>query len=183
VVIRGKWVLENILNTPPPPPPANVPTLDESATGTTLSLREQMEKHRANPVCASCHSRMDPLGFSLENYDAIGQWRDKDGKFPIDSSGQLPDGRKFEGAKGLVDIIMSNPDAFAQAVAEKTLTYALGRGLEPFDRSAVKKIVSGMAADQYRFSSLVLGVVNSLPFQERRASAPAAVAKLEIGNK
>jgi mono/diheme cytochrome c family protein len=168
-VIRGKWILENILNSPPPPPPNGVSDLDESAVGTSASLREQLEKHRANAVCASCHSRMDPLGFALENYDAIGQWRVKDGKFPIDATGQLPDGRKFEGATGLADILMSNPDAFAQAVTEKMLTYALGRGLEPFDRIAVKKIVGGMAANQYRFSSLVLGVVNSLPFQERRS--------------
>jgi hypothetical protein len=101
VVLRGKWVLENILNTPPPPPPADVPTLDEEAVGTSASLREQMEKHRANAICASCHSRMDPLGFALENFDAIGQFRAKDGKFPIDASGKLPDGRTFQGADGL----------------------------------------------------------------------------------
>jgi hypothetical protein len=178
--IRGKWVLENILNTPPPPPPPDVPTLDESATGTTVSIREQMEKHRASPVCASCHSRMDPLGFSLENFDAIGQWRAKDGKFPIDASGQLPDGRKFEGASGLVDVLISNPDAFAQAITEKMLTYALGRGIETYDRRAVKKIVAGMATNQYRFSSLVLGVVNSLPFQDARGATIPVVAKLEV---
>ncbi|MES1258816.1 MAG: DUF1592 domain-containing protein [Acidobacteriota bacterium] len=177
-VIRGKWVLENILNSPPPPAPPDVPTLDESAVGTSASLREQLEKHRANAICASCHSRMDPIGFALENYDAIGQWRTKDGKFPIDATGQLPDGRKFEGARGLADILMSNPDAFAQAMTEKMMTYALGRGLESFDRPAVKKVVSGVAADGYRFSSLVLGIVNSLPFQERRAAA-LTVAKLQ----
>ena len=98
-VLRGKWVLENILNAPPPPPPPGVPALDEAAVGVSASQREQLEQHRANPVCASCHSRMDPLGFALENYDAIGQWRDKDGKFPIDASGRLPDGRKFTGAE------------------------------------------------------------------------------------
>jgi hypothetical protein len=169
-VLRGKWVLENILNSPPPPPPPDVPTLDEAAVGTTASLREQLEKHRANAVCASCHSRMDPLGFALENYDAIGQRREKDGRFPIDASGQLPDGRKFEGAKGLSGVLMSDPNAFAKAMTEKMLTYGLGRGLEPYDRPAVNRIVAGMASDHYRFSSLVLGIVNSLPFQELRSA-------------
>jgi hypothetical protein len=177
-VIRGKWVLDNILNSPPPPKPGNVPDLDESATGTTASLREQLETHRANPVCASCHSRMDPLGFALENYNAIGQWRDKDGKFAIDASGQLPDGRKFEGAKGLIDVLMSDPKVFARATTEKMLTYALGRGLEPYDRLAVNRIVTDLASDHYRFSKLILGVVSSLPFQDRRAAPPAANSSL-----
>lgn len=168
-VLRGKWVLENMLNAPPPPPPPDVPQLDEAAVGSTASLRVQLEKHRANAVCASCHSRMDPLGFALENYDAIGQWRAKDGKFPIDASGQLPDGRRFEGAGGLSGVLMADPGAFAKAMTEKMLTYALGRGVEAYDKAAVTRIVAGMAADQYRFSSLVLGVVNSLPFQQRRA--------------
>jgi hypothetical protein len=182
-VVRGKWVLENILNAPPPPPPADVPSLDDSSVGVTVSLREQLEKHRANAVCASCHSRMDPLGFALENYDAIGQWRDKDGKFPIDATGQLPDGRKFLGAKGLADILMSDPNAFARAVTEKMLTYALGRGLEAYDRPAVNQIVAGMAADQYRFSSLVLGIVNSVPFQDRRAVPQTLTAENTDKNK
>ena len=164
-VLRGKWVLENILNAPPPPPPPGTPGLDEAAVGVSASLREQLEKHRANPVCASCHSRMDPLGFALENYDAIGQWRDKDGKFPIDASGQLPDGRKFAGANGLAAILMSDPNAFAKAMTEKMLIYALGRGLEAYDRPVVNQIVAGLAANQYRFSSLVLGIVNSVPFR------------------
>ena len=113
---------------------------------------------------------MDPLGFALEHYDAIGQWRDKDGKFPIDDSGQLPDGRKFLGANGLVDILKSDPSAFAKAMTEKMMIYALGRGLESFDRPAVNKIVTSLASDQYRFSGLVLGIVNSVPFQERRTA-------------
>jgi hypothetical protein len=178
-VLRGKWVLENILNAPPPPPPPDVPTLDEAAVGTTASLREQLEKHRANAVCASCHSRMDPLGFALENFDAIGQWRTKDGKFPIDASGQLPDGRKFEGAQGLESVLMAEPDAFARAMTEKMLTYALGRGLESYDRTTVNAIVAGMAKDGYRFSSLVLGIVNSLPFQQRRATPVKSAADRE----
>jgi hypothetical protein len=182
-VVRGKWVLENILNAPPPPPPADVPSLDDSSVGVTVSLREQLEKHRANAVCASCHSQMDPLGFALENYDAVGQWRDKDGKFPIDATGQLPDGRKFLGAKGLADILMSDPNAFAKAVTEKLLTYALGRGLEAYDRPAVNQIVAGLAADHYRFSSLVLGIVHSVPFQDRRAVPQTLTAENRDKNK
>ena len=182
-VLRGKWVLENILNTPPPPKPNGVPDLDEKAVGVSASLREQLEKHRANAVCASCHSRMDPLGFALENYDAIGQWRDKDGKFPIDASGQLPDGRKFVGAKGLTDILTSDPKVIAKAMTEKLLIYALGRGLESYDRPVVNQIVAGLAADQYRFSSLVLGIVNSVPFQERRAAPRTSSLTAEAINK
>jgi hypothetical protein len=180
-VLRGKWVLDNILNTPPPPRPDGVPDLDETAVGVSASLREQLQAHRANAVCASCHSRMDPLGFALENYDAIGQWRDKDGKFPIDASGQLPDGRKFAGANGLADILMSNPNGFAKSMTEKMLIYALGRGLETYDRSAVNQIVANLAANQYRFSSLVLGIVNSIPFQDRRAvSRSTTVAEVIV---
>jgi hypothetical protein len=168
-VLRGKWVLENILNAPQPPPPPGTPGLDEAAVGVSASQREQLEQHRANAVCASCHSRMDPLGFALENYDAIGQWRDKDGKFPIDASGRLPDGRKFTGADGLTSILMSDSNSFARAMTEKMLIYALGRGLEAYDRPVVNQIVAGLAANRYRFSSLVLGIVNSVPFEERRA--------------
>ena len=168
VVLRGKWVLENILNAPVPPPPPNVPPLDESAVGTSMSLRQQMEKHRANAVCASCHSRMDPLGFGLENYDAIGHWRTQDGKFPIDSSGQLPNGRTFNGPDELKAILSGNRAAFANCITEKLLIYALGRGLERYDKPTLKKIVGDVTASDYRFSSLVLGIVNSLPFQERK---------------
>jgi len=171
VVLRGKWVLENLLNAPPPPPPPNVPGLDASHVGTSASLRQVMEAHRANPVCASCHTRMDPLGFSLENYDAVGAWRDKDGSVPVDSSGVLPDGRTFQGAGGLQGILRDDKDAFAGAVASKLLTYALGRGIEPFDRPAVNQIVDHVKAADYRMSSLVLEVVNSLPFQMQRGAA------------
>jgi hypothetical protein len=164
VVLRGKWILDNILNAPPPPPPANVPSLDEDAVGASASLRQQMEQHRKNVVCASCHARMDPLGFGLENYDAVGAWRQQDGRFPIDASGVLPDGRTFRGADGLKTILAENRDAFAECLAEKMLTYALGRGLTRDDKPAVGQIVSRMAGGQYRFSSLVDGVVNSPPF-------------------
>jgi mono/diheme cytochrome c family protein len=178
-VLRGKWVLENILNTPPPPPPPGTPGLDVDGLGTSASLREQMEKHRASPVCASCHGRMDPLGFSLENYNAIGQWRDKDGKFPIDSSGKLPDGRTFQGAPGLVKILSSDPQAFAKAITEKMLTYALGRGLESYDDPTVGKIVTRLTANGYQFDTLVSGIVESLPFQDR---SPAPVATATVNN-
>ena len=182
-VLRGKWVLENILNTPPPPPPPGTPGLDVDGLGTSASLREQMEKHRANPVCASCHSRMDPIGFALENYNAIGQWRDKDGKFTIDASGNLPDGRTFEGAPGLVKLLGTDPQAFSKTIADKMLTYALGRGLESYDSPAVAKIAAQLAANDYKFDTLVLGIAESLPFRNR-SSAPAvhAIAKKSPGS-
>ncbi|MEP6715261.1 MAG: DUF1592 domain-containing protein [Terriglobia bacterium] len=168
VVLRGKWVLENLLNAPVPPPPANVPPLDETAVGTSMSLRQQMEKHRSNAVCASCHGRMDPLGFGLENFDAIGRWRNDDGKFPIDSSGTLPDGRSFNGPEELENILLANRDDFAAAMTDKMLTYALGRGLEPADRPTVKAIARQVDQNQYRISSLVQGIVDSAAFQKRK---------------
>ncbi len=166
-VLRGKWVLDNILNAPPPAPPP-VPALDEGAVGVKGTLRQQMEKHRQSPICASCHARMDPLGFSLENYDAVGAWRTKDGNFPIDSSGTLLDGKSFKGAEELITILQSEKGAFTEALTEKLLIYALGRSIERADRPAVKTIVTNVAAHQYRFSSLVLEIVKSLPFQKRR---------------
>jgi hypothetical protein len=168
VVIRGKWVLENLMNAPVPPPPANVPPLDETSVGTSMSLRQQMEKHRTNAICASCHARMDPLGFGLENFDAIGRWRTEDGKFPIDASGILPNGRTFKGPEELKAILMENKDAFAQGLSEKMLIYALGRGLDANDRPTVRAIAKQVADNQYRVSSLVLGIVNSVPFQKRK---------------
>jgi mono/diheme cytochrome c family protein len=164
-VLRGKWVLENILNDPPPPPPPGVPNLDVAAVGTTISLRQQMEKHRANPICASCHQRMDPLGFGLENYNAIGAWRTQDGKFPVDPAGTLPNGKSFHGPDELKAILAGDQEVFTRCLTEKLLTYALGRGLERYDRPTVKVIVQQVAANDYRFSSLVLAIVNSLPFQ------------------
>ncbi len=167
-VLRGKWILENLLNAPPPPPPPNVPRLDESKAGLAASIRQQMEEHRANPMCASCHTKMDPLGFAFENYSAIGQWRSKDGPFEIDATGKLPDGRSFQGAPGLETLFRQQPNAFAECVTDKLLTYALGRGLERYDRPTVKNIVKRISADDYRFSSLVMEIVNSLPFEMRR---------------
>lgn len=161
-VIRGKWVLENLLGTPPPPPPPDVPALDEHSAGTTASLRQKLEQHRANPACAVCHKQMDPLGFGLENYDASGAWRDKEGSFPIDSSGTLPSGVSFNGPKELKQILRSQPDLFARNVTEKMLTYALGRGLEPYDRPMVDGILRDLARNDYKFSILISGVVKEL---------------------
>ena len=173
-VLRGKWVLDNLLDAPPPEPPADVPNLDESKIGTAASMREQLEEHRKNPTCASCHRRMDPLGFGLENFDAVGAWRTADGKFPIDASGRLPDGRTFNGPTELRAILAAEREAFSRAITSKLLTYALGRGLERFDVKTVKTIASRLPEHDYRFSGLVLEIVNSLPFTSRR---PAAVPK------
>jgi hypothetical protein len=158
-----------MLNSPIPPPPPNVPRLDEDKVGLDASIRMQMEEHRKNPMCASCHQKMDPIGFSFENYNAIGQWRDKDGKWPVDASGKLPDGRSFVGAQQLEAIYRNQPEQFAECVTEKLMTYALGRGLERYDRPAVKAIVTKIAPDGYEFDDLVFEIVNSLPFEMRRA--------------
>jgi hypothetical protein len=171
-VLRGKWILENILNSPPPPPPPDVPNIDETAVGKSGSLRQQMENHRANAVCASCHSRMDPLGFGLENFNAIGQWRDKDGKFDIDPSGVLPDGRTFKGPVELTAVLRADAPVFTAALIERLLTYALGRAVERYDRVAVRKIEQAVAANDHRFSALVTAIVNSAPFQQRRKEIP-----------
>ncbi len=170
-VLRGKYILENVLNAPPPAPPGNVPPLDEAAVGAKGTLRQQLEQHRQSAVCASCHARMDPLGFSLENYDAVGAWRTQEGKFPIDPSGTLPNGKSFKTADELIGILQAEKLAFTEALTEKLLIYALGRGMERADRPAVKTIVTKVAANQYRFSSLVLEIVKSLPFQKRRGEA------------
>ena len=134
-------------------------------------MREQLELHRKNPTCASCHVRMDPLGFGLENFDAVGAWRMKDGEFPINASGTLPDGRSFTGPQALKAILKADPDAFTESLTRKMLTYALGRGLETSDDAAVKEIVSKVTADNYRISSLILGIVNSQSFQKRRGES------------
>jgi hypothetical protein len=171
-VIRGKWILENFLNAPPPPPPPGVANLDEEAVGNTGSLRQQLEQHRTNAICASCHSRMDPLGFGLENYDAVGSWRTADGKFAIDSAGVLPNGKSFTRPAELKAILKADKDEFTRCLTEKLLTYALGRGLERFDRPAVQSITRRTAAEGYRFSSLIRSIVESMPFQSRRGEGP-----------
>ncbi|MGA3205101.1 MAG: DUF1592 domain-containing protein, partial [Bryobacteraceae bacterium] len=182
-VIRGKWILENVLNTPPPPPPANVPSLKESEAGSAMSVRESLEKHRADPICAGCHSRMDPLGFGLENFDAIGRYRTEDGKFPIDSSGTLPSGKSFKDAEELIHILQDDKDAFTRCLVEKMLTFAIGRGLERYDRPVVNQIAHNVAANQYKFSTLVMEIVNSAPFQMRHAEAAAAKQIAAKGNQ
>ena len=171
-VVRGKWVLENILGTPPPDPPPNVPDLKPSVEpGAVLSMRERMAAHRASPTCASCHALMDPIGLSLEHFDGVGRFRTlSESGQPIDATGALPDGSKFQGAAGLRQVLLSKPDLFATTIAEKLLTYALGRGVEYYDQPAVRAIAREAARRDYRFASgLILGVVKSAPFQMRRA--------------
>ncbi|MGO9256642.1 MAG: DUF1592 domain-containing protein [Bryobacteraceae bacterium] len=167
VVIRGKYILGNILGTPPPPPPADVPLLDEAAVGTSASLRQQMEAHRENAVCASCHSKMDVLGFGLENYNGIGKWRTMDGKFPVDATGTLPNGKSFNGPAEMRAALLSRLPDFAHCITEKMLTYALGRGVGPNDRRTVDEIDRNLAAQDYPFQSFIFEVVRSLPFQSR----------------
>ena len=170
-VLRGKWILENILGTPPPPPPPNVPALEENAPGAqALSVRERMVQHRRNPACASCHRLMDPVGLSMENFDAIGRWRNRnEAGTAVDAAGDLPDGSTFEGVSGLRDALMARPEQFVGTMTEKLLTYALGRGMEYYDAPAVREIARNAADNDYRFSSLVMGVVQSTPFHMRRS--------------
>jgi hypothetical protein len=173
-VKRGKWILESILGDPPPPAPPNVPGLEETKKEHgDLSLREQLELHRSNPSCASCHRIMDPLGLGFENFDAIGQWRDKDGQHDIVASGELVDGRKFGSAVELVQLLKSRSRGIMRNFAEKLLTYALGRGLEPYDTCAVDEIMLAVEADEYRLASFVQAVVMSQPFSQRRPSTPS----------
>ena len=174
-VKRGKWILEEILGTPPPPPPPNVADLpdDDDRDGNgkpkapATTIRQRLEKHRANPNCASCHARMDPLGFSLENFDAIGSWRDKDGPFPVDASGVLPDGKTFTGPVELKKVLLTKLKPFSKCLTEKLMTYALGRGLEYPDRCVVEKVADSVLAGGGRFSTLVSAIVHSEPFQKR----------------
>ena len=167
--LRGKWILDNLLGAPPPPPPANVPDLEDSDTFSPRSVRERLEAHRANPVCASCHAKMDPLGLALEPFDAIGGLRTHDGGELIDASARLPDGSSIDGPAGLREYLRSNQQRFVTAMTQKLLTYALGRGLEDYDPPAVRQIVRAAAADDYSWSSLLIGIVESVPFQMRRS--------------
>ncbi|HTR38781.1 MAG TPA: DUF1592 domain-containing protein [Bryobacteraceae bacterium] len=174
-VLRGKWILENILSTPPPPPPPNVPPLKtEKEGGKPLTMRAAMTAHRANPVCASCHARMDPIGFAMDNFDAIGQWRDREAGEPIDGSGVLPDGTKFNGVAELRKALLRHPEQFVTTVAEKLLMYAIGRNVQYYDQPAVRKIVQQARAGNYTFASLVLGVAESEPFQMRKTQQTPA---------
>jgi Protein of unknown function (DUF1592)/Protein of unknown function (DUF1588)/Protein of unknown function (DUF1585)/Protein of unknown function (DUF1587)/Protein of unknown function (DUF1595)/Planctomycete cytochrome C len=169
-VLRGKWILDNLLGTPPPAPPPNVPDLkDAHEGGKVLSVRERMEEHRANSACATCHRVMDPLGFSLENFDATGQWRTKEEAGPVDASGRLADGTEVDGPVALRQALLKHPETFARTMTEKLLTYSLGRGLEYYDMPVVRAITRDAAASNYRFSSLVMGIVKSTPFRMKRA--------------
>jgi hypothetical protein len=182
-VLRGKWLLANMLGAPPPPPPADVPALKEAGVdGQPRSVRERMEAHRKNPVCASCHQRMDPLGFSLENFDALGKWRAVADNAPIDASASLPDGTQFKGVEGLRTLLVSHQDDFVRTLTERLLAYSVGRGVEYYDLPAVRKITKDAATDNYRWSSLIAGIIKSTPFtmgiaqsappEERVASTP-----------
>jgi mono/diheme cytochrome c family protein len=182
-VLRGVFVLRNILGAPPPPPPPDVPALDESTMAANLPMRERLAAHRSNAACASCHRTIDPAGFSLENFNAVGQWRDLevDGQ-PVDASGALPGAGEFRGTGGLEDSLLARPELFAATLTENLLTFALGRGVEYYDAPAVRKIVRDAGKDDYRFSSLILGIVKSAPFQMRRvemneSSVPRAIAR------
>jgi hypothetical protein len=174
-VLRGKWILENLMGTPPPPPPANVPPLKENEEGAKVqSVRALLEEHRKNAPCSTCHSVMDPLGFSLENFDAIGKWRTRDASGPVDASGQLADGTAVNGPVALRKALMKHPEQFVRTMTGKLLIYGLGRGLEYYDMPTVRSIERAAARDNYRFSSLILGIVKSAPFQMKKAQPASA---------
>jgi len=166
-VIRGNWILENILAMATPPPPPDVPALEEKVVGAELSIRERLARHRSDPACASCHNIMDPIGFALENYDAVGRWRDYDGGEPVDAAGGLIDGTKVDGISALEAGILKNPELFVAAMSEKLLTYALGRGVEASDGPAIRQVVRQAAGDEYRFSAVIWGIIESPAFQQR----------------
>jgi hypothetical protein len=179
-VVRGKWILENILGTPPPPPPDVVPPFEEATEAhKPRSVRERLEQHRRNPACAGCHRMIDPAGLALENFDGVGAWRTRDGGTrgtPVDASGQLVDGTAVNGVNELRRALLRDPGLFAGTITEKLLIYAVGRGLAGTDMPAVRRIVGDAARDGYRFSSIILGIVRSVPFQ-MRATAPAATSQ------
>jgi hypothetical protein len=185
-VLRGKWILENLLGAPPPPPPPNVPDLENTGSTEGLSIRERMVKHRANPACAVCHARMDPYGFGLENFDAIGRWRttESEGK-PIDAADTLPDGTAFNGPSELRAAILRRPDEFVKTFTRKLLTYAVGRGLESYDEPTVRRIANQAARDGYRFSSIIVGIATSDPFRlkvKRAVPVEGEAGKTIAGN-
>jgi cytochrome c553 len=180
-VVRGKFLLDNIIGAPPPPPPPNVPPLPDAGKGAQVaaSMRDRMEAHRKNPVCAGCHARMDPLGFAFENFDGIGKWRTREGNTPINASGTFPNGAKFDGPAEFVSALVSQREEFVRTFADKLLTYALGRGAAYYDQPAIRKIVREAAPSEYRWSSVILGIVKSAPFQMRTmgTAAPTAAAR------
>jgi len=180
-VSRGKWVLENLLSAAPPPPPPDVPALKTEGkdSGKSLTMRDAMIQHRANPACAGCHSRMDPIGFAMENFDGIGRWRDQDAGNPIDASGVFPGGEKFNGMAGLKAALLSHPEEFVSTITEKLMMYGLGRNVQYYDRPAIRAIIKQAAGNNYNFQSLIMGVVQSAPFQMREtpAAGEAKVAR------
>ena len=167
-VIRGHWILSNLAGEPPPPPPPNVPSLDDNVVSASLPIRQRLTKHRENPACASCHDVMDPVGFALENFDAVGRWRTEEEHKTVDASGGLADGSKFDGVAGLERALLARPELFAGTFSEKLLTFALGRGVEPNDAPALRSVVRHAQSENFRFSALVVGIVNSVPFQMRK---------------
>ena len=167
-VIRGNWILSNLLGVPPPPPPPDVPALDENSVDSSLSMRDRLAEHRANVACASCHNILDPVGFSLENFDAVGRWREMEGGRPVDASGGFPDGREFVGVDALEEALLDRPELFVSTLAEKMLTFALGRGIESYDAPAVRQIIREAKKDDFRMHSVISAVINSQPFQMRK---------------
>ena len=168
-VIRGNWILGNLLGSPPPPPPPNLPPLKEKTISKNLSFRERLAEHRSNATCANCHDIMDPVGFALENFDAIGRWREYEDGHPVDAEGGFPDGSKFTGIDGLEQALLKRPELFVGTMTEKLLTFALGRGVESYDAPAVRKIIKESEADDFRFSAVIIAVVNSVPFKMRNS--------------
>jgi hypothetical protein len=172
-VLRGKFVLDNLLASPPPPPPPDVPSLatEDAADGVPLTMREAMVRHRADPVCAGCHAKMDPIGFALEHFDAVGRWRDEDAAGPIESKSELADGTVVDGPDGVRALLTSRPELFVSALTEKLMMYALGRNVQYYDAPAVRAVVRAAATRDYEFSAIVEGIVASVPFQMRNAAA------------
>jgi hypothetical protein len=165
--LRGKWLLENLLGSPPPPPPADVPALETEPGAAPKTIRERLDSHRGSPACSGCHRLMDPLGFAMENFDAVGAWRTFDAGQPVDASGLLMDGSAIDGAAELRDALLADPGLFAATFTEKLLIYALGRGLQHYDMPMVRRLLDETEPGDYRFSDLVLGIVESVPFQYR----------------
>jgi hypothetical protein len=174
-VLRGKYVLDNLLASPPPPPPPDVPALatEDETDGAPLTMRDALIKHRANPVCASCHARMDPIGFALEHFDAVGRWRDVDAGKPIDAASELPNGRIVDGPEGVNALLLANPEAFVSALTEKLMMYALGRNVQYYDAPAIRTVVRAAAQRNYEFSAIVEEIVASVPFRMRAAGGSA----------
>ena len=166
-VLRGKWILDNFLGTPPPPPPANIPALKDNTVDSSLSVRDRLAEHRRNIACAGCHKLMDPIGFSLAHFDAVGRWRDTEEGQPVDSSGGLPDGSALDGVIGLESGLLARPELFITTLTEKLMTFALGRGIEPSDAPAIRAIVRQARKADDRFSAIIVGIVSSPPIQRR----------------